>query len=361
MVPRLVARLVLGIATLLLLHLSCFRAFNSSDMLKDYPAPLTAHNRILGMMLAYSLDHVDPLMLIFNEYVSMCEGGWLPTVVLFTTGKWTDKLRRYIRYKMWCYRIEAPVEVRYMMYPGNISVNLGIPHRKYMQAEIDKHDFYIYHEDDIIVKHSHVVGYLYETKKLHNLQPEDSLLFSKIIGLQRYRRLFRTGDHHNPGWIAYGEQDIIEQEMLEETPHFRHFCIGNASYLSVEGNTHQAVWMATKSQVLYLQEKCGFFNHFSGSREHMSSFSIYGAPKHGACNMHKVLPGERFSQFMIHHYYQQRHVSWTPVFTTDDDIHAGYHVKEQDVPECWRPIVRASVAEQARPPTNYSPQSWPPQ
>ena len=238
----------------------------------------------------------------------------------------------------------------------SIGIALGIPHRQYMAREIDNYDVFIYHEDDIVVRYSHLAGYLIETQKLHNLQPADSLLYSKIIGFQRFRRLLRGGDHHNFG--DYGEQDIIEQELIEETPSFKQFCIGNSTYLSVEGNTHQAMWMATRSQVLWMHEKCAFLNQSNPSREYMSSFSIFG--KQAACNMHKILPGERFSNYQVWHYYQQRHVSWTPVFTVDDDIHAGYHRKEQDQPECWRPLVNRSQIEQSIPSTNYTPQAWPP-
>lgn len=45
-----------------------------------YPLPFTKHNRILSMILAYDLSHIDPLVLIINEYVSMCEGNIVATV-----------------------------------------------------------------------------------------------------------------------------------------------------------------------------------------------------------------------------------------------------------------------------------------
>ena len=92
-------------------------SFNGSQFMENYPTPFTEHNRVLGCMLSYSLNHLDPLAHIFNEYVSMCEGGWNPTIVLFTTGIWTDKIRRLLRYKMWCYRTNAPIEIRFEMYP----------------------------------------------------------------------------------------------------------------------------------------------------------------------------------------------------------------------------------------------------
>jgi hypothetical protein len=69
-------------------------AFNSSDFILDYPTRFTKNNRVMGLLLSYDLNHLDPVVLILNEYVSMCEGGWEPTLVFFTSAFWTDKLRR---------------------------------------------------------------------------------------------------------------------------------------------------------------------------------------------------------------------------------------------------------------------------
>jgi hypothetical protein len=46
---------------------------------------------------------------------------------------------------------------------------------------------FIYHEDDIVIKHTHVAAYLHDTKTLHDLNPEKSLLYNHTIGFQRYR------------------------------------------------------------------------------------------------------------------------------------------------------------------------------
>ena len=43
------------------------------DYLSDYPTRNTKYNRVLGMILNANLGHIDPMMLIINEYVSMCE------------------------------------------------------------------------------------------------------------------------------------------------------------------------------------------------------------------------------------------------------------------------------------------------
>ena len=46
------------------------------DYLEDWPAVNTKNNRILGMILNFNNGHIDPMSLIINEYVTMCEHGW---------------------------------------------------------------------------------------------------------------------------------------------------------------------------------------------------------------------------------------------------------------------------------------------
>ena len=236
-------------------------SYPASQFMQDYPTPFTKHNRIMGFILAFNHYHIDPLVLILNEYVSMCEAGWSPTMVLFTTVHWSDTLLRYFRQKGYCYRTNSSVEIRTSYHDPSINIALGAQHRSYLAKEINNFDVFFYHEDDMIFKLSHLAGYIYETKKLHELMPDNGLLYN-VIGFQRFRRLGRGNDMH----YTFGEQDIIEQELLEEMPNFVPMCIKDVPYLRVDGNIHQAVWVFTQQQIHYLQEKCEFFNQSSPSR-----------------------------------------------------------------------------------------------
>jgi hypothetical protein len=72
-------------------------SYDTSRLTKDYPTPnVEGQNRILGMLLTYNYNHIDPLMLIMGEYQSMCEGGWAPTVAIFTTVPFSSEMRRYL-------------------------------------------------------------------------------------------------------------------------------------------------------------------------------------------------------------------------------------------------------------------------
>jgi len=243
------------------------------------------------MILGFNYDHIDPLMLIMGKYQSMCEG---PTVVSFTTVEWSLEMKNVLPKDKWlCSNYCRCAPAKYWICPW----------RGYGTWK-NNQDVFIYHEDDIIVKHSHLVAYLSESKMLR-LSLKDNSWSNYCIGFQRYRRLPRGAPQHANN---YGEQDIYEQDLMEETPNFRPICIENSPYLAVEGNIHQGMWVLTKEHVDILQEKCGFLNQSSPSREYMSSFSLFNTKKYH-CSLMKILPGPRLTTFVIHHFYQQRHVS----------------------------------------------------
>jgi hypothetical protein len=261
--------------------------------------------------------------------------------------------------KAFCYRLNASIPIYYSQHDPSIGVALGAIHRKIVSREIYNFDLFIYQEDDMIVKHSHVAGFLYETRKLFDRFPDS--IRTSIIGFQRYRRLLRGDGHHQDKW---GEQDIMEQELLEETPNFTPICLEEVPYLRVDGNTHQALWMLTQEQILALQEKCSFMNYSNPSRlviilssslrtffvkltiifanrEHMSSIQLFDGR---FCGMTKLLPPEGLSRFAVNHYYQAKHVSWISVFETDESIKTG----SSGTPPCWMTIVNANLELRAK-------------
>jgi hypothetical protein len=235
--------------------------YSNEKLMENYPTPNTKNNRIMGMLLAFNNYHIDPVLIILNEYVSMCEGRWQPTVVFFTTVHWSPTMSRFFRQKAYCYRIQAPIEIRTSEYDVTINIGLGAQHRIYMRKEINNYDVFVYHEDDILFKHAHLAAYIHETKQLHNLLPETGL-YDYCIGFQRYRKIYRNNDIHD----SFAEQDIFEMEFFEEIPSFVPDCIKEQPYIRVDGNIHQAMWILTQQQVLMLVDKCNFLNQSSPSR-----------------------------------------------------------------------------------------------
>jgi hypothetical protein len=140
---------------------------------------------------------------------------------------------------------------------------------------------------------------------------------------------------------------ILAQEELDEVPTFKRICLQDNPYVLAEGIKHQAAWILTRQQILNLQERCQFLNQTSGSREYMSTFSLFGSGKYKhfggsqwSCNVHKVIPAERFSSFFIHHYYP-RGRSKTTSEAVEDLLRA-----DAAVPDCWRRLIRKYYAAQ---------------
>lgn len=100
-------------------------AADDLQWLKDFPTAYSERNRVMGMLLTFNFDHIDPLMLIVGQYQSMCEGGWYPTVVIFTTVDWSEMLKRYFRKKTFCYRINASIPIVVDVHPPSIGFGLG--------------------------------------------------------------------------------------------------------------------------------------------------------------------------------------------------------------------------------------------
>ena len=184
------------------------------------PFSETGHNKVLGLVLAYGFDHMDPFMLLLlPEYVSMCEAGWDPTMVILTAAHWSPLLRRMFTERAYCTRLEKSVKIEWAVYNKNISTWLAAEHRRYIGDRLDKYDVFLYHEDDIPFRAAHLNAYVKATHDLKHRLPWTGL-YDYIIGFQRFRHIHRTNLHDD-----WGEQDIVEQDLLEETPSFETVCV----------------------------------------------------------------------------------------------------------------------------------------
>ncbi len=82
----------------------------------------------------------------------------------------------------------------------------------------------------------------------------------------------------------------------------------------------------------------------------MSSFSLYDHKQYH-CGMNKVIPASKLMTFSILHYYQGRHISWTPVFAADENIRAGYSYRAiprspMNVESCWHELIQKTREEE---------------
>ena len=144
--------------------------------------------------------------------------------------------------------------------------------------------------------------------------------------------------------------DIGRMEEMEEVPDLRPICINDKAFFQVRGNTHQAMWMLTRQQILLLEEKCAFLDQSDVSRERMSSFFLFND-----CRLTKLIPGPHYLLYTVHHFFPSRHPAWVPTFASDENLLAGYRMKDRGgeiaMPDCWSDIVRAAREEQTLDPS----------
>ena len=93
--------------TVACVNYGAFADVKSASPDQAYPAPFSTSNRVLSMVVAYSLNRMDPLMHTFRGQQNMCEGGWDNTLVIFTTARVTHRMKKYIESKLYCHRTQV--------------------------------------------------------------------------------------------------------------------------------------------------------------------------------------------------------------------------------------------------------------
>eukprot|EP01038_Epipyxis_sp_PR26KG_P004107 gene4107-5857_t len=323
---------------LLLIYFAYSKQFNENSFNQTFPTAYTQYNRVFGSIVGGNFRRIDPFIIILNEYKAMCEGGWNVTIAVFSFVELSESLHRFIEQKLFCYRILSQIQFKVIVYPSSIGYLLSEQPRKYAKLHLDDYDVFMYQEEDMIIQYAHLVGFLYETKRIYQLLNEKGIS-DYCIGFQRYRRHMRSHEH-NKRHIS--EQEILHQEYLEELPYFEPICIQNEPYFKVTSfheptaNPHQGVWIFTQYQIKLLQSKCNFLDQTirddklkDYTREYMASLSYFdNLIINKNCGLQKIIPGERLSSFVVHHFYHTTDPTFQfithPLFYTDEHLKAGF-------------------------------------
>jgi hypothetical protein len=332
--------------------------FSENFFKSPQPAPFTNNNKILSMVLAYNMNHFESLIHIFDQYVSMCEGGWNPKVVLFISANYTYsvKAEKMIDYKTFCHRLNRTVEIEYKYV--NASKNLASYHRNYTAKVIDDFDIFVFQEDDMILTYHNIVSWIYETWKLNSLLINGEMK-NYAIGFIRFRRVYLIPSSESLKSYSGKDitnEDIIGTEFIEEEPEIRYSCISDQKYMILSGNTHQSFWIFSKDQIVSLQNRCQFLNHSrlgeSGTIEYMTDFSIWDknptiANPTGGCGIIKIVPSN-IESFLVHHYYpgQRRTRKNKLMYNELRRFKVGNRANKGYIPPCWKNLVNISQTEE---------------
>ena len=215
----------------------------------------TEKQRVLGIINAFNMKHIDPQLMILNTFHAMCESQWTVKAVMLSNVTWSNSLRQNIRERYFCYSIDDYLDIEFL----ELSVQqLHIAQRVIVSKELHNFDMFAYLEDDMILTHSHIVAHLGETMKWFQQLPTKEH-FRYGIGLIRFRRKIYTAP---PKSIKPTENDLIQKDCIEEiNSRWNPMCISKHKYVHVFGNPHQSMWLLTQQQIMGLHQKCNFLNH----------------------------------------------------------------------------------------------------
>ena len=328
----------------------------SASFLHEQPKPFSNRNRILTVVLSHNLNHFESLSVILREYASICEAGWLPKVALFTQGNYTAKLRKMVEYKTQCSRLQKGFEVSFEN--RNVSST-----RAYFAEHLDEAEIFVYQEDDMIFRVSHLHEWIFQMWRLNALYRAEEMR-DRVVGFLRFRR---DNVLHPPVHSAKDsktqnaeEADLERLDFIEEEPSVAYLCVNETEpFIQFGGNCHQAIWIFVREQVDYMQEKCGFLNQtksleVGGAIEYTSDMSIWDKSpnKHnpmGGCDMKKMAP-HNVERFLIHHYYPGSRRTWhhKTIYSEVRRVYVGNRAFKGIIPKCWKGLVDEALKEQAQ-------------
>jgi len=164
----------------------------------------------------------------------------------------------------------------FVVYEPSIRLQLTCQHRRRMQAVVHDHDLFVYQEDDLDIRLHHVDTFEQLTRHIETtgLLPGEKILeadrerntFFPIVGFFRFEYLNSIdSDGTAAAEIAIDgtaaaptlRRYLIELPMqIPLAPR----CVAGLPFIADEVNPHQGFFMLTRSQILRLDETCGFFS-----------------------------------------------------------------------------------------------------
>ena len=233
---------------------SVVQATKSGLEINSFPDLKSENNSLLAFIHAFDFLHLDPLLITLIEYVSLCESGWNVSIIIVSTKIWKSALQTSMRSKAFCYRSRSSIPIRYMVHqPGQNETEYSILHSDILLNEIQNYDVFIYHNDDVLFRHAHIIAYYYESKKL--LSYNEKIVNDYIISFQRY--FYRSRKLDEIKAIDWTEKDILQQHFFDEVMNYSIKCINNKYYLDIISNCEEKeLWIITQYQLQLLHNKC---------------------------------------------------------------------------------------------------------
>ncbi len=187
-------------------------------------------------------DKLDTIMATLTALKELCERGF--DVTVWFVAAWRVSLEKErLDEASFCQRTQLPLETRYWdEFPEDIGGLLSSRHRLAMAEVLDEYDFFVSIEDDIHLEPSLIDAYLQASSRLAGAVEEEAREHH-YVGFARKEHDKKHGEE----WSVW-ETDADDYEAL--------YVDGAGWWGYVTGNTHQAMWMATREQLYNLDDRC---------------------------------------------------------------------------------------------------------
>lgn len=148
---------------------------------------------------------------------------------------------------MFCYRIQASVEIEYRVYNESVGIRLADFSRRPTSEYIDLFDIFIYSEDDMLMTWAKFNAWVHETRALKDLLPTngDPEVYNKEricsyrfpcyfnIGFLRVQKRAHSDNLPASDSAQWYIDRFLRRFVLDEAPVFLPTCISGQPYVAM--------------------------------------------------------------------------------------------------------------------------------
>lgn len=124
--------------------------------------------RLMYMAASYDLGQYHSLWNSLSSLVETCNAGWNVSVHLQVSNglNYDNELFKQIQDSLYCDYFGKLIPVLLTSYDESIGFGLNSRHRHLIQKHLDDFDYFVYAEEDMVFRYSHLLAYLQAYEKI---------------------------------------------------------------------------------------------------------------------------------------------------------------------------------------------------
>jgi hypothetical protein len=261
--------------------------YSSASASTGVTAPTAGLNILIAVPI-YSDGYTRHVEDIIDAFRDVCEAGNLVTLLLYRTSLWDEDQMRLLRSRAACHR--GTFLLKIILKSPKVGFDLVAMHRSYFLNHTQDYDLFVYTENDLHVRLTHILSYMRETEVIKGLLGEQFYQYS--IGFARYEVDSKTQERHF--WEQEGQWPVVRDPAPIA-----------GLYITMPLRHHQGMYMATSGQLEAWSESCPCFRDpftipkgpkGQYYRERVSSMCLFET-----CEIKQLLPIDSFEDHAVHH------------------------------------------------------------